>query len=374
MNTRKICFHRRRMRMVYRPETGMSVMERALMDLRGERPVSLRPRISCLEAMWSSLEPESSIDIGMQFGTQQRASRSARIAGRDGGLCFSSTGVRGAGGYYGVNKSDFGALRQLPRRSENVFASGTQLVDGVSAWVLGEIESGGSVGGTAAPGRRIKDGLQWGAPTDADANKPPRIWIRVRDVRVCETRSRLGVNLEGARKKLMPRKRPATAAGSRRHRIAIKPPADAVNTYCRRSSPPPATMFTARPVIYAAVETPVIGSGRQRSAAVTNGGPPVLRWSPVKSTGEQSCLLPPTGLQRSSRESNQCRLNEITTNISCGPPIANAHQCTPAYSIGPPTSVGDHWLHWILPFSNVMDWFTNGLRPPGNPLNSISCR
>ncbi|KAJ7679947.1 hypothetical protein B0H17DRAFT_1138857 [Mycena rosella] len=113
-------------------------------------------------------------------------------------------------------------------------------------------------------------------------------------------------------------------------------------------------------VIYAAVETPVIGSGRQRSAAATNGGPPVLRCSPLEFTGEQSCLLPPTGLQRSSLKSNQCRLNEITTNIPCSPPIANAHQCTPAYSIGPPTSVGDHWV-----MMDVAAYCSNSLHSSG---------
>ncbi|KAJ7653514.1 hypothetical protein B0H17DRAFT_1147039 [Mycena rosella] len=51
-------------------------------------------------------------------------------------------------------------------------------------------------------------------------------------------------------------------------------------------------------VIYAAVETPVIGSGRQRSAAATNGGPPILCWSPLEFTGEQLCLLPPRGPDR----------------------------------------------------------------------------
>ncbi|KAJ7683756.1 hypothetical protein B0H17DRAFT_1137525 [Mycena rosella] len=110
-------------------------------------------------------------------------------------------------------------------------------------------------------------------------------------------------------------------------------------------------------VIYAAVETPVIGSGRQRSAAATNGGPPILCWSSLEFTGEQLCLLPPTGLQWSSLESNQCRLNEITTNI---PLWSTDCQCTLAYSIGPPTSVGDHWV-----MMDVAAYCSNSLHSSG---------
>ncbi|KAJ7434287.1 hypothetical protein FB451DRAFT_1195485 [Mycena latifolia] len=64
-------------------------------------------------------------------------------------------------------------------------------------------------------------------------------------------------------------------------------------------APPSAEIVQRGPVIYAAVETPVIGTGRQRSAVPTSGSPLALgglRWttvqdiahsSPPESTGDQ---------------------------------------------------------------------------------------
>ncbi|KAJ7482708.1 hypothetical protein FB451DRAFT_1170569 [Mycena latifolia] len=76
-----------------------------------------------------------------------------------------------------------------------------------------------------------------------------------------------------------------------------------------------------QPLIYAAVETPVIGIGRQRSAVPTSGSPLALgglRWTTVQNIA----VIHP---HQSPLEFSRNKIAETTTGIPRGPPISCKH-------------------------------------------------
>ncbi|KAJ7482438.1 hypothetical protein FB451DRAFT_1441699 [Mycena latifolia] len=84
-------------------------------------------------------------------------------------------------------------------------------------------------------------------------------------------------------------------------------------------------------VIYAAVETPVIGIDRQRSAVPTSGSPLALgglRWTTV----QDIAIIHP---HQSPLEINRNNITETTTGIPRGPPISCKHSTNTS---------GFHWI------------------------------